>query len=303
MNFILPLQAASPAGSFYSFLDNISTGLQNSVNSIVDNITPNLQAIAAVLFAIYVAYRLFSAWIKPAEPIHPSTLVRPIVILAAMSLYKPLVELLLIAPGELFSGIVTEGVGNTNASLKTANLQRFVDAVTGIQDTGGANGSGIYDLLSFNPLLEVIHFLLYIAGSLVIFYMLIRQLVLKSIYFILGIFVLPLSLIPSNEKALTKWFMGFLSIILWVPLLDIIMALIVTVDIRANLFGGTNGYYYQFPLLTVGVQVIFIFLILKVPTFANILVGGEGSAAGAGLKTAKSMVTNKMLSGGGKKSD
>jgi hypothetical protein len=291
MNFILPLQSTSPASLVFQFLDDLAKGSNEKVIEIVDNITPNLQAFAVVLFSIYVAYRLLSAWIKPGEPIHPTTLVRPIVILAAMSLYKPLVEILLLTPTELLSGIVSEGVGNATDGTRNLQLTRATAAMGEIKD------GGIWDILAFNPFLELAHFLLYIASTVVISYMLIRQLILKSLYFVLGIFVLPLSLIPSNEKALTKWFMGFLSILLWVPILDIMMALIISVDLKAE----GSAIFGVSPVLTVVIQIIYIFLLLKVPTFANILVGGEGSASGAGLKTAKNALINSKIYGGGSK--
>ncbi len=119
----------------------------------------------------------------------------------------------------------------------------------------------------------------------------------------MGVFVLTFSLIPSNESALSKWFLGYLSVILWVPIMDILLGLINITQFSLEAFQvNGNSYIYSFPIITLAVQIFYLFAILKVPTYANIIVGGSGSSAGTGLKTLKSFAMNKALGSlGGKK--
>ena len=85
--------------------------------------------------------------------------------------------------------------------------------------------------------------------------------------------------------------------------MDILLGLISLTQHSIDAF-EVNGkvFTYSFPIITLAVQIFYLFAILKVPTYANIIVGGSGSSAGTGLKTLKSFAMNKALGSlGGKK--
>ena len=157
--------------------------------------------------------------------------------------------------------------------------KRQVDAqLTAVQDAGtGGNGvASIYDILQLSTFLEVIHLLIQFLALVVTGYILLRQVLLKAIYFILGVFILPLSLIPSNLDILKQWFFGFLSVLLWIPILRIFQTLIVLIH-QAPIDGG-----FTQPLYSVVLQIVMIFFLFQVPKYANFLVNGAGDNAGPG---------------------
>jgi hypothetical protein len=85
--------------------------------------------------------------------------------------------------------------------------------------------------------------------------------------------------------------------------MDILLGLINITQFSLEAF-QVNGdsYIYSFPIITLAVQIFYLFAILKVPTYANIIVGGSGSSTGPGLKTLKTFAMNKALGSlGGKK--
>ena len=301
------IQSTTPGEFFFEFLSNLNETTKIQIDSLVAQLLYYSKFIAGTIALIYIIYKVIVAFINPNQPIDPQTLVRPCLILAALVLYQPLIDICIDKPEEFLSGIVNESLNNVNeGTIGSSRNQRTTNAIralTHIQDSDSNGGDGIYGLLAVFPLLEVIHFGLYLASSLVILYMLLRQFVLKTIYYVIGVFVLTFSLIPSNESALSKWFLGYLSVILWVPIMDILLGLINITQFSLEAFQvNGNSYIYSFPIITLAVQIFYLFAILKVPTYANIIVGGSGSSAGTGLKTLKSFAMNKALGSlGGKK--
>ena len=300
------IQSTTPGEFFFDFLTNLNTSTKSSIDSLVQYLLYYSKLIAGGITMIYISYKVIVAFIKPSQPIDPQTLVRPCLILAALVLYQPLISLLIDQPEEFLIGTVNESLNNVGGVIGANKSDRLVDAneaLTKIQDTDSTGGDGIYDILAVFPILEMLHFIIYLASSLVIFYMILKQFVLKTIYYVLGVFVLTFSLIPSNESALSKWFLGYLSVILWIPIMDILLGLINITQFSLEAFQvNGNSYIYSFPIITLAVQIFYLFAILKVPTYANIIVGGSGSSAGTGLKTLKSFAMNKALGSlGGKK--
>ena len=300
------IQSTTPGEFFFDFLTNLNTSTKSSIDTLVKELVYFSKLIAGGITLIYISYKVIVAFIKPSQPIDPQTLVRPCLILAALVLYQPLISLLIDQPEEFLIGTVNESLNNVGGVIGANKSDRLVDAseaLTKIQDTDSNGGDGIYDILAVFPILEMLHFIIYLASSLVIFYMILKQFVLKTIYYVLGVFVLTFSLIPSNESALSKWFLGYLSVILWIPIMDILLGLISLTQHSIDAF-QVNGevFTYSFPIITLAVQIFYVFAILKVPTYANFIVGGSGSPAGAGLKTLKSFAMDKALGGlGGKK--
>jgi hypothetical protein len=297
------IQTNTPGEFFFDFLTDINTTTKFSIDALIKELLYFSKLMAGCIALIYISYKVIVAFIKPNQPIDPQTLVRPCLILAALVLYQPLISLLIDAPEEFLIDIVNESLNNVGGVIganKSERLANANSALTSVQDTDSSGGDGIYDLLSIFPIMEMLHFIVYIASSLIIFYMILKQFVLKSIYYALGVFVLTFSLIPSNESSLSKWFLGYLSVILWIPIMDILLGLINLTQSSINAFTiGGAVFTYSFPIITLAVQIFYIFAILKVPTYANIIVGGSGSPAGAQLKTLKSLATSKM-SGGSK---
>ena len=301
------LMQITPGQFFFEFLSNLNETTKIQIDELVAKLLYYSKLIAGIIALIYIIYKVIVAFINPNQPIDPQTLVRPCLILAALVLYQPLIDICIDKPEEFLSGIVNESLNNVNegtiGSRRNQRTTNAIRALTHIQDSDSNGGDGIYDLLAVFPILELIHFGLYLASSLVILYMLLKQFVLKTIYYVMGVFVLTFSLIPSNESALSKWFLGYLSVILWVPIMDILLGLINITQFSLEAFQvNGNSYIYSFPIITLAVQIFYLFAILKVPTYANIIVGGSGSSAGTGLKTLKSFAMNKALGSlGGKK--
>lgn len=250
------------------------------LNEYVDYVIKYSYVLASILMIILVGSKVFSYFMNPSGNLDPYVLVKPVLILVALALYKPLVEILLVKPTNIVLDITDAAALHiTNTSSLDAFFRIFLNSITFIQ-TGGTdpNGNpitGIYDILQISVVLEVIHLLIHFVSLGVAAYIIIRQLILKAIYFMLGTLVLPLSLIPGNFKILEKWFFSFLALLLWIPILRMIQTIIILIH-TAPVSGALQ------PLFSIVLQVVMILYILNVPKYANLLVSGSGEADGGG---------------------
>lgn len=247
-------------------LDQYRSILQTRFDLFINESRPYVLLIAVTFTFVFVGYKVMKAMADPDEKIGRDALLRPILTLMAITLYIPLVKLLLFDTVDILSDIVKHGAYKVTGRSPADFDKAFQTAITHVQGTG-ADGNGVYDVLQINPFLELFHIIIYFVASVVGGYILMRQLLMIFIYYVLGIFVLPFSLIVSNERILKSWFFGFLSILLWEPILTMLKVIIVLLPVDKTEF--TNV------LLSIALQVIMILMILKVPQFANLLVDPE----------------------------
>ena len=125
------------------------------------------------------------------------------------------------------------------------------------------------------------------------------QMLLANCYLILGTLVLPLALIPGNIKIVSKWVFGFLSVLLWTPVLNIIKTIIAFAR-------GTANIDWTDPIISVAYQVVLIILIFSVPKIANMLVS-QGNDIGNGIidsvgSFSRDKAISKITSSGSKSS-
>ncbi|GAA4277184.1 hypothetical protein [Aquimarina mytili] len=257
------------------------------LNDYVDYIIGYAYGLASIIMVVLVGSKVIVYFVNPSGNMDPYILVKPILILIGLALYQPLVENLLVRPTNIIGDITTEaGMFVTSSGNINAFEDSYNSSITNIQDTStnpdGSSGDGIYDILQVNPILEIIHLLIYFIASVVAGYVMLRQLIYKGIYFVLGVFALPLALIPGNQEVLKKWFFGFLSVLLWLPILTILKTILILIH------NNTGSGFTQI-LLSVCLQVVMIIAVLRVPKYANILVSAgsdSGSRLTAGFITA-----------------
>ncbi|GAA0716330.1 hypothetical protein GCM10009430_11930 [Aquimarina litoralis] len=285
----------------FEFLDTINFyifGGDSNITGVkvfVETLMPYSYALAAVIMIILVSSKVFTYFMNPAGNMDPYILVKPVLILVALVLYQPLVELLLFEPSRLITQITEtaalSATGYGNWGLFERAMQRTLIGVLNVA-TGNADIPSIYDILQVSTLLEMIHFLVQIVALVVVGYLMIRQLLLKAVYFIIGVLVLPLSLVPANFEILKKWFFGFLSVLLWVPILRIFQTIITLIS-QAPLEGFAQ------PLYSLVLQIVMIMFILQVPKYANFLVGGSGDGDTNGylFAAAREMYYSKFARG------
>jgi hypothetical protein len=212
---------------------------------------------------------------NPSKEMDPYILIKPILVMAAMYLYNPLVGLLLDKPVTLITDITEQAAIEISNTDSTETFEKFfLDQLTSMK-----SGTDTWDILSWNPILEILHILVSILALTVSLYIMIRQVFLIGVYYILGIFVLPFSLIPSNQEILKRWFFGFLAVFLWIPILRILQTIIILVDVQAF---NENGGDEVSALASLVLQVCGVFFILMTPKFANMLVSGSGDSDGNG---------------------
>lgn len=261
-----------------SIFEGIGSGI-GGVNGLVSHILPYCYILATIIMVVLVGTKVVTYFMNPSGNMDPYVLVKPILVLVALSLYQPLVELLMIKPVNAITSITESAAMRTVGITNMDNFLDIVDAqLTAVQDaaTGDNDTVSIYDILQLSTFLEVIHLLIQFLALVVTGYVLMRQVLLKAIYFILGVLILPLSLIPSNFDVLKQWFFGFLSVLLWIPILRIFQTIIVLIH-QAPIDGG-----FTQPLYSVVLQIVMIFFLFQVPKYANFLVTGSGDNAGAG---------------------
>ncbi|WP_405208500.1 hypothetical protein [Aquimarina sp. LLG6339-5] len=262
----------------FEFLDELNFFIFGGDSNIigvkvfVDTLMPYSYALAAIIMIILVSSKVFTYFMNPAGNMDPYILVKPVLILVALVLYQPLVDLLLFEPSKIITQITEtaalSSTGYDNWDLFERALTRTLTGALNIA-AGNEDIPSIYDVLQLSTVLEIIHLLIQMVSLVVVGYLMIRQLLLKAVYFIIGVLVLPLSLVPANFEILKKWFFGFLSVLLWIPILRIFQTIITLIS-QAPLEGFAQ------PLYAVVLQIVMIMFILQVPKYANFLVGGSG---------------------------
>jgi len=264
----------------------------SGVNGFVSSLIPYCYILATIIMIILVGTKVISYFMNPSGTMDPYILVKPILIIVALSLYQPLVELLLVKPVNLITKIVESAAVRAVNAPGLDDFLRLVDSrLVAVQDVvqGDAGIPSIYDILQLSTILEVIHLLIQLVALVVNGYLLLRQILLKAIYLIIGVLVLPLSLAPGNLEVLKKWFFGFLSVLLWIPILRIFQTVIVLID-QAPVTGFAQ------PLYSVVLQIVMILFLLQVPKYANFLVSGSGDSDGNGylMAAGRELYYNKI---------
>lgn len=248
------------------------------VYALVRNNFADYAGLVAVGIAfIYIGYKVMVYLSDINSKFDPFIIIKPAMMLGSIGLYHELVELLIYIP--LF------GLDNLIATNLPGSVTdvAFRDGLTYVYPGAGTT-PGVYDVIAINPMMEVLHLLIYFAASVVAFYMQLRQLVIAAIYYMVGIFAIPFSLALGNQGALSGWFYGFVSILLWGPLLSILKMIIVTLNIPNFHTSGALAPITNAPvaIISIALQVICILTILQIPKYANILVA-KGSELGGGL--------------------
>lgn len=269
--------------SIYDIINRIDiflyegNGTISALNGYIEYITKPCLLLAGILMLILVSTKVFTYFTNPSSNMDPYVLVKPILILAALTFYQPLVELLLFEPAALVTRIVDgAGLSATN-SPSINNFEDLVQtAITKVSEPDGNSGDfSVYDFLQVSIIFEILHLFIQIVSLVVVGYMMMRQVIMKAIYFIIGAFVLPLSLVPGNFEILKKWFLGFLAVLLWIPILRIFQTIILLIHKAPTQAIGQS-------LFELVLQIIMIVFILQVPKYANFLVSA-GSETGEGL--------------------
>lgn len=250
---------------FYAALNDFEATLRPRILEFVQEILPQVAIFAGVITIIFVGYKVVKSFLGENERLDPSTLVRPCLTLAALVLYTQLVTLLIERPIGLVNNIIEAGSTSVGGAAP-GDYTLMRDIMTHSQDTGGDDGGGVYDIIQVHPILELMHIIVFFIASVAGGYILFRQLIVKSIYLIIGPFALAFSLVVGNEQVLNKWFQGFVSVLLWLPILSIIQTILILIPIQTTEFDASDIIF------SMALQVVMIFCVFKVPQYANILV-------------------------------
>lgn len=262
---------------FYAALTNFESTLEPKIREFVETILPSVILLASVIMVVFVGYHVIKSFLGENEKLDVATLVRPCLTLAALALYTDLVDLLIINPINIVNEIVIDGANQVGGGAPGSLHTQFRDKITYTQDTGGAEGGGINDIIQVHPVLEFIHLMVFFIASVAGGYILFRQLIVKCIYLMIGPLALAFSLIVGNEKVIGSWFQGFISVLLWLPMLSIVQTIIILLPLETTPFSNTDI------LFTMALQIVMVFVVFKVPRYANILVGqGSELASQAG---------------------
>ena len=267
---------------------NALMGPTGNMTQFVDRILGTMGSFAGVLVTIYVAYKVILYMANISSNLDPFVLVKPVSILAALGLYQELVALLIIKPIMLLQEILEDAAKAQFGSNFDAD---FMTSITNTYQ-GTPSVPGVFQFIGTFPVLETIHLIIYFAAMVVAYYMLMRQVIFASIYYVLGTLALPLSLIVGNQGVLGGWFFSFISIMLWGPVLIILKCIIVSINPVNNNYNWTNA------IVSIALQIVMVLTILRIPSFANSLVS-SGSALSSNVgDTVISTITNTLKSAG-----
>lgn len=251
---------------------------------LIDKMHMYLSTLAGILVLIFVAYKVVVSMINPEKGLDPYVVVRPCLVLAGIVLYNPLVEFFMIEPMKILSEIIQKSILDLSGIDINGFDGRFNSSMTRTDDR-------LYDVLQVNPLIELLHLLIYFVGSFIATYMLIKQALTIAIYYVMGYFSIIFSLIPGNERSFMNWSLSFLAILLWEPFIFILKYLIILTKIDSQSF---TSFF-----IVVAVQASSIFLFFKVPRFCEFLINGGsplGSPHSGGAATAFSKISTKLSS-------
>ncbi|MEE1964584.1 hypothetical protein V1387_17990 [Allomuricauda taeanensis] len=252
-------------------------GGKGGLNFYPNYLMPYAETLAISLVILLVGVQVVTYFANPSKDMDPYILIKPILIMTAMALYEDLVGLLLDRPAQLLTGITEEAAMKVTGAASIESFEKFfMDSLNSMKGT-----PDLWDILAWHPVLEVLHILLSLALLMVSLYIMIRQILSIAIYYILGIFVLPFSLIPGNQEILKRWFFGFLAVLLWLPILRIFQTIIIIIDFKGyNL--GHGDFNPTAALASLTLQICGFFFILMTPKYANMLVSGSGDSDGNG---------------------
>lgn len=251
---------------------------EKGLNALIDLLFEPISKLTVFLVIIWVCIQVLTYFANPNKDMDPYILVRPILIMAAIFFYKDLVYMLLQQPTDFLTEIIEEGGREIVEVDTTQNFDRYFMAHLVATDF---IKEGVSHIISGNPIIEFLHIILSLALLAASFYIMIRQVLSIALYHIIGIIALPLSLIPGNQEILKKWFFGFLSVLLWMPILRILQTIILTIN--AQEYEGENRFIpTDDGLVWLALQVGMLFFILATPKYANMLVSGSGDSDSSG---------------------
>ena len=255
-------------GAFSASLTEISNSWLNFVKG--------MQLFSAILFIIVIGIGVFKLFLNPGQTVISQILIRPILFLCALTLYSSLVDLLIYDPVEIIVKSLYKDYDVKSSEL----VKGFSDMLIGLKENAdSANQPGGFFQIIKNAIMNAIFWLILIVVKSVIAYVFFMGTCLSAIYFALGPLAITLSLIPGNEKVLEKWFYGFLSYLLWQPILILIMMITVA---SFSVIQTTMGTMSVNAILSLCLCVGVIFFLLMTPKISNLLVA-HGSEAGHGM--------------------
>ncbi|QCX00661.1 hypothetical protein FGM00_11290 [Aggregatimonas sangjinii] len=287
----------------------VGTGSGNGYEFVDALRTYSLQ-FAAVLMILYIGYKALLYFSDIETRLDPFILIRPIMVMCIISLYSPLVNLLVKQPIDIIDAMVEtssqtalESDHNPTGDLKDVTdtyadwyKNAFEDTMQYVDDGSSSKpGKGVFDILAINPFLELVHLIIFLVATVVGFYIMARQIILIGIYYVVGILVLPFALIVGNQDVARNWYFGFIAIMMWEPVLKILKTILISLKVQ--------GESYENGMFSIALQVVMIFTILQVPKFANLLVskGSEmGSQVGGTVMSTVSGAAGSMMKRGKK---
>ena len=171
---------------------------------------------------------------------------------------------------------IWEGIKSRTAIGFIEDVWKLASSADSWEDFFG----GIINIL-IKPFVQFIVWIIEQLVKFAPFFVLTKHVILSGFYYILGMFALPLSLIPGNKKIVSDWFYGFFATMMWYPMVNIILTLNSTLALVYDISDVGNE------LLLLVVQVTSFIMIFEVPKYTNIIVtkgaeGGKGIGSVAG---------------------
>ncbi len=263
------------------FILQMRTDFIDQFQLLIDEFHNHLSTITGVLVLIFIVYKVTLYMVNPEKGLDPYILVRPCLILAGIALYNPLIENFMMTPMSILTQIIEEAILSLTG-IDTAGFDgRFNSSMTRTDDR-------LYDVLQINPIMELLHLLIYFVGSFIASYMLIKQSLSVAVYYIMGYFSIIFSLIPGNENSFKNWSLSFLAILMWEPFIIILKYLVILTRIETVSF---TSFF-----VIVAVQITSIFLFFKIPRFCEFMING-GSPLGSPYSGGASSASRKISSG------
>ena len=209
---------------------------------------------------------------------------RPIIVLLSLLFYKQLVTMLIVTPADFFYEITKVGV---EAVERNSYGEHVRDVVQEMLSWSGSNQNSDFaenkEQGYVGLIATIVQFFALCCGAFVVF----RSIVAANVMYMMGPFILVLSLIPGNQVVIKKFWMGYLGILLWPSLVMIVFAVITILPYYYNKTfttgNGTSPGEFLSYVWGLVLQIIGIYSIFAVVDYSRSLVYIASSAAGNGL--------------------
>lgn len=284
-----------------SIIDQYRTDYQGffiQIDNFAEVVTTNAAYLAftAALFVVGVGMKVMGSWLNLSQALYSQMLLRPVLILASIPLYNVLVDLVLITPTNAIADIM-QAVGNAVPINSGGAPNNSNDYISNTCDPT-VDAGDFFRLFFTQGIFEMLHLFFCLFSSAIVLIMTFRLLISSAVFHVIGPIAISMSLYPGNEGNISKWFYGYMSVLLWYPLIVIHVALLAytKASLGPSYGKGDSNQFIDFGAFII-IDILIVYAIFQIPKMSAYIVSGHAAAEGTAGKTTRSFIKGIFLPG------